>query len=79
MLAAAAKAQTKLPLSATHRKILEAAEAAGYGQLDNSAIIRVIGTRTPKSARSNRTPSAGPARSKTIRPIRRLGPIRSAQ
>lgn len=45
MLAAAAKAHTKLPLSETHRKILCAAEAAGYGQMDNSAIIRVIGTR----------------------------------
>jgi 3-hydroxyisobutyrate dehydrogenase-like beta-hydroxyacid dehydrogenase len=45
MLAAATKARTKLPLSETHRKILSAAEAAGYGQLDNSAIIRVIGNR----------------------------------
>jgi len=43
MLAAAAKTQTKLPLSETHRKILSAAEAAGLGQSDNSAIIRVIG------------------------------------
>ena len=43
MLAAAAKAHTKLPLSEAHRKILSAAEAAGLGQLDNSAIIRVIG------------------------------------
>ena len=43
MIAAAAKARTNLPLSKTHRKILSAAEAAGLGQLDNSAIIRVIG------------------------------------
>ena len=31
-----------LPLSTTHRELLEAAEAAGLGQLDNSAIIRVF-------------------------------------
>jgi 3-hydroxyisobutyrate dehydrogenase-like beta-hydroxyacid dehydrogenase len=31
-----------LPLSRTHRELLEAAEAAGLGQLDNSAIIRVF-------------------------------------
>jgi 3-hydroxyisobutyrate dehydrogenase-like beta-hydroxyacid dehydrogenase len=48
MLAAATKAHTKLPLSETHKKILSAAEAAGLGQLDNSAIIRVIG-RSPRS------------------------------
>ena len=45
MIAAAKKSGTKLPLSETHRQILSAAEAAGYGQLDNSAIIRVIGNR----------------------------------
>lgn len=55
MLAAAAKAQTKLPLSETHRKILSAAEAAGLGQLDNSAIIRVLGAPISKSARSRRS------------------------
>ena len=43
MLAAATKARTKLPLSETHCQILAAAEAAGLGQLDNSAIVRVIG------------------------------------
>ena len=47
MLAAAAKTRTKLPLSETHRKILSAAEAAGLGALDNSAIIRVIGRIRP--------------------------------
>jgi 3-hydroxyisobutyrate dehydrogenase-like beta-hydroxyacid dehydrogenase len=31
-----------LPLSHTHRELLEAAEAAGLGHLDNSAIIRVF-------------------------------------
>lgn len=56
MLAAAAKAHTKLPLSETHRKILSAAEAAGYGQMDNSAIIRVIGTRYSSAARTRSKP-----------------------
>jgi len=59
MLAAAAQAHTKLPLSETHRKILSTAEAAGLGQLDNSAIIRVIGA-----------PASGPARLKTKRRAR---------
>ena len=48
MLAAAAKAQTKLPLSQTHKKILSAAESAGLGDLDNSAIIQIIGGSRPK-------------------------------
>jgi 3-hydroxyisobutyrate dehydrogenase-like beta-hydroxyacid dehydrogenase len=42
MLAAAAKSGTKLPFSETHRALLEAAEATGLGQLDNSAVIRAI-------------------------------------
>jgi 3-hydroxyisobutyrate dehydrogenase-like beta-hydroxyacid dehydrogenase len=50
-LASAKKSGTTLPLSGTHRKILEAAEAAGLGQLDNSAIISVIGAPTAQSAR----------------------------
>ncbi len=47
MLAAAAKVRTKLPLSETHGNILSAAETAGLGALDNSAIIRVIGRIRP--------------------------------
>ena len=31
-----------MPLSAAHRAVLEQAEAAGYGELDNSAIIKVF-------------------------------------
>jgi 3-hydroxyisobutyrate dehydrogenase-like beta-hydroxyacid dehydrogenase len=31
-----------MPLSATHRAVLEAAEAAGCGDLDNSSIIKVL-------------------------------------
>jgi len=43
MLASAAKANTNLPLSQAHRKILSAAETAGLGQFDNSVLIQVIG------------------------------------
>jgi 3-hydroxyisobutyrate dehydrogenase-like beta-hydroxyacid dehydrogenase len=34
-----------MSLSHAHREILEAAEAAGFGGLDNSALIRVLGPR----------------------------------
>jgi 3-hydroxyisobutyrate dehydrogenase-like beta-hydroxyacid dehydrogenase len=40
-----------MTLSAAHRKVLEGAEAAGYGDLDNSAIIKVLG-----AASCNRVP-----------------------
>ncbi|MFM1747791.1 MAG: hypothetical protein RLZZ188_1457 [Verrucomicrobiota bacterium] len=36
-----------MPLSAAHRALLEEAEAAGLGALDNSAIIEVLGPRKP--------------------------------
>jgi len=39
ILAAGARAGVKLPLSQTHRQLLERAEAEGFGGLDNSAII----------------------------------------
>jgi 3-hydroxyisobutyrate dehydrogenase-like beta-hydroxyacid dehydrogenase len=42
ILAAAAKAGTDLPLSRTHARLLELAEDAGCGALDNSAIIRAF-------------------------------------
>ena len=42
MLEAAAEAGVKLPLSERHRQLLEQAEAAGWGGLDNSAIIEVF-------------------------------------
>lgn len=54
MLSAAAAAGAKLPLSEAHRRLLELAEAAGLGQLDNSAIIRVMGTPSTVSARFGR-------------------------
>lgn len=38
-----------MPLSRTHREILETAEAAGLGGLDNSAIIRVLAAREPNA------------------------------
>jgi 3-hydroxyisobutyrate dehydrogenase-like beta-hydroxyacid dehydrogenase len=45
ILAAAEAAGIDLPLSTTHRQILEAAEAAGYGDADNSAVIRAFAER----------------------------------
>jgi 3-hydroxyisobutyrate dehydrogenase-like beta-hydroxyacid dehydrogenase len=42
ILAAAAAAGRELPLTETHRRLLEAAEAAGFGDADNSAIIRAF-------------------------------------
>jgi 3-hydroxyisobutyrate dehydrogenase-like beta-hydroxyacid dehydrogenase len=42
MLEAGSAAGARLPLSETHRALLEAIEAAGGGTLDNSAIIRAF-------------------------------------
>ena len=42
MLDAAAAAGLSLPLTETHRRLMEQAEAAGYGEQDNSAIIEVL-------------------------------------
>jgi 3-hydroxyisobutyrate dehydrogenase-like beta-hydroxyacid dehydrogenase len=42
MLEAAANGGASLPFSQVHLKLLEQAELAGYGELDNSAIIRVL-------------------------------------
>jgi 3-hydroxyisobutyrate dehydrogenase-like beta-hydroxyacid dehydrogenase len=39
ILAAAAAKQAKTPLSQVHRQLLESLEKAGYGDVDNSAII----------------------------------------
>lgn len=41
ILNAAAEAGLSIPLSTTHRELLERAEAAGCGELDNSSIIKV--------------------------------------
>lgn len=42
MLTAAERADAALPLTKTHRRILEHAERLGFGELDNSAIVRAI-------------------------------------
>jgi 3-hydroxyisobutyrate dehydrogenase-like beta-hydroxyacid dehydrogenase len=42
ILAAAAAAGQELPLTKAHRRLLETAEAAGFGDADNSAIIRAF-------------------------------------
>ncbi len=42
MLRAAESSQTALPLTETHRQLLERAESLGLGELDNSAIIQAI-------------------------------------
>lgn len=39
------RAGLPMPLSATHQEILEAAEAAGWGEFDNSAIIKALAPR----------------------------------
>ena len=41
MLAAAANAGLRLPLTEAHERVLAAAEAAGHGGSDNSALIEV--------------------------------------
>jgi 3-hydroxyisobutyrate dehydrogenase-like beta-hydroxyacid dehydrogenase len=42
ILQAAVDAGISLPLTETHRALMERAEAAGLGDLDNSAIIEVL-------------------------------------
>ena len=42
MLQAAGAVGMELPLADTHRRLMERAEAAGLGELDNSAIIEVL-------------------------------------
>jgi 3-hydroxyisobutyrate dehydrogenase-like beta-hydroxyacid dehydrogenase len=42
MLSNAEQAGLTLPFSATHRELLEQAEAAGFGELDNCAIIEAL-------------------------------------
>jgi 3-hydroxyisobutyrate dehydrogenase-like beta-hydroxyacid dehydrogenase len=40
-----------MPLSTAHRAVLESAEAAGLGALDNSAIIQVLQASTKPGTR----------------------------
>jgi len=51
MMQAAADAGMTLPLTETHRRLMEQAEAEGLGDLDNSAIIEVLrkSTSAPQS------------------------------
>lgn len=46
------RAGLPMPLSTVHRDLLESAEAAGLGALDNSAIIQVLQAPQPQSPRS---------------------------
>ena len=50
MLQAAAETGLALPLSETHRRLLEAAEAAGFGDADNSAVIQAFDSRAGAGA-----------------------------
>jgi 3-hydroxyisobutyrate dehydrogenase-like beta-hydroxyacid dehydrogenase len=50
MLDAARAADLALPLTETHRRLMEQAEAAGLGDQDNSAIIEVLRALTPPPA-----------------------------
>jgi len=52
MLTEADRGGIKLPITTTHLKLLEKAEAAGWGELDNSAIIQAI--ENPKQGRCER-------------------------
>jgi 3-hydroxyisobutyrate dehydrogenase-like beta-hydroxyacid dehydrogenase len=49
MLEGAARGGASLPLSTVHLRLLEIAENAGLGELDNSAIIRVFQDRQLQS------------------------------
>lgn len=49
MLAAAARTGRTLPLSETHRKLLEFAESLGLGDVDNSAVIRAVEQWPPQA------------------------------
>jgi 3-hydroxyisobutyrate dehydrogenase-like beta-hydroxyacid dehydrogenase len=46
ILDAGREAGVELPLSEAHRRLLESAERAGYGEADNSAVIEAYGERT---------------------------------
>lgn len=50
MLNAAQAAGLSLPLTETHRRLMEQAEAAGFGEQDNSAIIEVLRKARPAPA-----------------------------
>lgn len=57
ILEAAAEAGQALPLPEAHRRLLEAAEAAGLGDADNSAVIRAY-TRSASETRPGSPPDS---------------------
>jgi hypothetical protein len=71
ILDAAAVAGQDLPLTETHRRLLEAAEAAGFGDADNSAIIPRAFDRNSQGCSAECSGGWGPRRY-------RLGPGRRA-
>jgi 3-hydroxyisobutyrate dehydrogenase-like beta-hydroxyacid dehydrogenase len=50
ILDAAAEAGQPLPLTEVHCRLLEAAEAAGFGEADNSAVIRAFTKSAPQAS-----------------------------
>jgi 3-hydroxyisobutyrate dehydrogenase-like beta-hydroxyacid dehydrogenase len=58
ILAAAASAGQDLPLTEAHRQLLEAAETAGFGDADNSAVIRAYARSADET--QTRSHSASP-------------------
>jgi 3-hydroxyisobutyrate dehydrogenase-like beta-hydroxyacid dehydrogenase len=54
ILEAAAKMGQPLPLTESHRRLLEAAEAAGFGDADNSAIIRAYASSSRSAPSESR-------------------------
>jgi 3-hydroxyisobutyrate dehydrogenase-like beta-hydroxyacid dehydrogenase len=54
MLEEAARGGTTLPISTVHLELLEQAEAAGLGELDNSAIIRVIADQNLRNGHASK-------------------------
>lgn len=50
MVAAGDKAGLEMPLTRSHQRILETAEAAGMGSLDNTALIQVLRSGRPSQA-----------------------------
>jgi 3-hydroxyisobutyrate dehydrogenase-like beta-hydroxyacid dehydrogenase len=58
ILQAAAEAGQSLPMSETHQRLLEAAEAAGLGEADNSAVIQAVRQCT-QNATVNRAMTVG--------------------
>ena len=65
ILAAAADAGQELPLSEAHRRLLETAEAAGFGDADNSAVIRGFATPVPPAHAGDRPGPEGKEASRT--------------